>query len=222
MPLSVLASFAGDGGLACSASLIILCLNVDHPTGDFFTVGDGIFSMEVLKLGSSTLINPSSQLEELHQQCVLPHLSQNLQYLPKHFLSHSTSPSDSVCIIVAVYVGSVKICSGYLNPWPVGTSVSEALSSVCMFVILWGAFLFLDLIWHLWAFSHVWYFSVLVWVSRIMVNFPHVVLTLICTSRALAGILQNRNPFRLQVALSDLLNAILKAKFCKYKCDSWQ
>ena len=61
MPLSVLASSAGDGGLACSASLITLCLNVDHPTGGYLTVWDGIFSMEGLELGSSTLPNPSSQ-----------------------------------------------------------------------------------------------------------------------------------------------------------------
>ena len=216
MPLSVLASSAGDGGLACSTSLIILCLNVDHPTGGLLTIGDGIFSTEGLELGSSTLINSSSQLEELHQQWVLPHLSQNLQCLPKNVLSCFTSPSDSVWVIVAVYVGLVKICGGYPYPWPVGTSVSEASSSVYMFVILWGAFLFLDLIWHLWAFSHAWYLSVLVWGSWIMVNFSHEVLTLICTSRAPAGILQNRNLFRSQVALSDLLNAILKAKFCKY------
>ena len=41
IPLSVLASSAGDGGLANSASLITLCLNMDHPTGGFLTVGDG-------------------------------------------------------------------------------------------------------------------------------------------------------------------------------------
>ena len=64
MPLLVLASSAGDGGLACSASLNILCLNVNHPTGGFLIVRDGIFSMEGLELGLSTLINPSSQLEE--------------------------------------------------------------------------------------------------------------------------------------------------------------
>ena len=129
--------------------------------------------------------------------------------LAQNFLLCSTSPLDSVWVTVVVYVGSVKIFGGYLNPWPVGTSVSEASSSVCLFVVLWGAFLFLDLIWHFWASSIVWYFSILVWVSWTMVSFPHVVLTLICTSRAPAGILQNRNPFRLQAVLSDLLNAIL-------------
>ena len=40
-------------------------------------------------------------------------------------------------------------------------------------------------------------------------NFPHVVLTFICTSKAPAGILQNRNSFKLQSVLSDWLNAIL-------------
>ena len=85
MPLLESASPASDGGLVCSASLITLCLNVDQPTGGFLTVGDGIFSMEGLELGSSTLANPSSQLEELHQQCVSLHLSQNSQYLPKTF-----------------------------------------------------------------------------------------------------------------------------------------
>ena len=116
MPLLVLGSSASDGGLTCSASLIILCLNMDHPTWGFLTVGDGIFSMEGLELGSSTLINPSSQSEELHQQCVLLHLSQNLQYLPKKFPFCSTYPSDSVWVTVAVYVGLVKICGGYPNP----------------------------------------------------------------------------------------------------------
>ena len=156
---------------------------MDHPTGGFLTVGDGIFSMEGLELGSSTLINSFSQLEELLQQCVSLHLAQNLQYLPKNFLSCITSPSDSVWVVVAAYVGSVKICGGCPNPWPVGISVSEALSSVYMFVILQGALLFLDLIWLLWAFSHMWYFSVLVWGSWTIVNFPHVVLTFNCTSR---------------------------------------
>ena len=78
MSLSVVASSAGDGGLAWSAFLIILCLNVDHPTGGLPTVEVGIFSMEGLKLGSSTLINSSFQSEELHQQCVSLHLSQKL------------------------------------------------------------------------------------------------------------------------------------------------
>ena len=68
MSLSILASSASDGGLASSTSLIILHLNVDHPTGGFLTVGDGILSMEGIELGSSTLINSSSQSEELHQQ----------------------------------------------------------------------------------------------------------------------------------------------------------
>ena len=68
MSLLILAPSASDGGLASSTSLITLCLNVDHPTGGFLTVGDGIFSLEGLEFGSSTLINSSSQLEELHQQ----------------------------------------------------------------------------------------------------------------------------------------------------------
>ena len=85
IPLLVLASSASDGGLANSVSLITLHLNVDHPTGGFPTVGDRFFSMEGLELGSSTLINPSSQSEELHQQCVSLHLSQNSQYFPRIF-----------------------------------------------------------------------------------------------------------------------------------------
>ena len=52
-----------------------------------------------------------------------------------------------------------------------------------------------------------------------MVNFSHVVLTLICPSRAPVGILQNRYSSRSQAALSDLSNAILKAMFCKYECN---
>ena len=116
MPLLVLVSSAGDGGSCLLCTLIILHLNVDHPTGGFLTVGDGIFSTEGLELGSSTLINPSSQSEELHQQCILPHLSQKLQYLPKHFLFCSTSPPESVWVTVIVYVGSVKIFGGYPNP----------------------------------------------------------------------------------------------------------
>ena len=53
-------------------------------------------------MGSSTLINPSSQSEEFHQQCVSLHLSQNSQYLPKNFLSCFTSSSDSEWVIVVV------------------------------------------------------------------------------------------------------------------------
>ena len=168
--------------------------------------------MEGLELGSSTLINSSSQSEELHQQWVLPHLLQKLQYLPKNFPFCSTSPSSSVWVTAVIYVGSVKICGGYLKPWPVGISVSEVSSSVCMFVVLWGASLFLDLIRHLWAFCHMQYFSILVWVSWIMVNFPHEVLTLTYTSKAPTGILQNRNPFRLQVGIGWFVECHSKSK----------
>ena len=77
IPLSILASSAGDRGVVSSASLITLCLNVDHPTGGFLTVGNGLFSMEGLELVSFASVNPSSQLEKLHQQCVLLHLLQN-------------------------------------------------------------------------------------------------------------------------------------------------
>ena len=199
-PLSV-----NEGGLANSAFLVTLCLNVDHPTGGFMTVGDGILSMEGLELGLSTLTNSSSQSDELHQQHVSLHLTQNLQYFPKKSLTCFTSPSDSVWVVVFVCVGLVKIDGGYLNPWPVGISVSEALSSVCLLVVLQGALLFLDLIGFLWAFSHMQYFSILVWVSWIMVNFPHVALTFDCTFKAPVGILQHRYSFRSQAALSELL-----------------
>ena len=53
------------------ASLITLCLNVDHPTGGFLTVGDGVLSMEGLELVPFTSVNPSSQSEELHQAMCL-------------------------------------------------------------------------------------------------------------------------------------------------------
>ena len=93
--LSVLCSSASDGGLACSASKITLHLYLAQPTGGFLIVGDGVFSIEGLELGSSIFSNPSSQSEELHQQYVSPHWSQNLQYLPKNSCSCSTSPSSS-------------------------------------------------------------------------------------------------------------------------------
>ena len=96
MPLSVSASSAGDGGLASSASLITLCLNMDHPTGGFLTVGNGFLSMEGLELVPFTSVNPSSQSEELLQQCVSLHLLQNSQYLPKIFLSSVIPSSDVV------------------------------------------------------------------------------------------------------------------------------
>ena len=105
MPLSVLAVSAGEGGLASSASLIILHLNVAHPTGGFLTVGDRFFSMEGLELVLFTSVNPSSQSEELHQQYVLLHLLQNSQYLPKNFLFSVISPSD-----VVNHMWSMKIC----------------------------------------------------------------------------------------------------------------
>ena len=210
-------------GPCLSAALTILHLYVTHPTGDFLTVGDRVFSMEGLKLDLSVPNIPSSQSEELHQQCVLPHLSQNSQYFPRNLLSCSTSPSSSMWGIAAAYMGSVKTWGGYPNPWPAGTSVSDVLSLVYMFVILWGAFLFLVLILLLpTAFSHTWYFSILVWMSWTMLNIPHVVLTFTSTSRASAGILQNRHPSRLQVVFSDLLDAILKLKFASINvvCDS--
>ena len=64
---------ASEGGLVCSASIITLCLYSAHPTGGFLTVGDGVFSIEGLELRSSTFSNPSSKLEGLPQQYVLPH-----------------------------------------------------------------------------------------------------------------------------------------------------
>ena len=71
------------------------------------------------------------------------------------------------------------------------------------------------------SFLHVQYLSILVRASWTMVNFPHVVLTFICTSKAPVGILQKRYSFRSQFALSDWLNAILKEKFCKNMSNSW-
>ena len=106
--LLVLGSSASDGGLACYASLTILDLYVAHPVGGFMIVGDGVFSMQGLNFDLSVFSIPSSQSEELHQQCDLPHLSENLQYLPKNLLSCSASPSSSVWGIVAAYVGFVK------------------------------------------------------------------------------------------------------------------
>ena len=106
--LLVLGSSASDGGLACSASLIISCLYVAHPVGSFLIDGDRFFSMEGLNFDLSVFNIPSSQSEELHQQCDLPHLSQNSQYLPTNLLSCATYPSSSVWGIVTAYVGSVK------------------------------------------------------------------------------------------------------------------
>ena len=59
-------SSASDGGLDCSASLIILHLYAAHPVGGFPIVGDGVFSMEGLHFHLSVFNIPSSQLEELH------------------------------------------------------------------------------------------------------------------------------------------------------------
>ena len=114
-------------GPCLSAALTILHLYVTHPTGDFLTVGDRVFSMEGLKLDLSVPNIPSSQSEELHQQCVLPHLSQNSQYFPRNLLSCSTSPSSSMWGIAAAYMGSVKTWGGYPNPWPAGTSVFRCI-----------------------------------------------------------------------------------------------
>ena len=107
MLISVLGTLTSDGSLACSAALTILHLYVAHPTEGFLTVGDGVFYMEGLKPDLSVPSIPSSQSEELYQQCDLPHLSQNSQYLPRNLLSCSAS-SSSVWGIAAAYVGSVK------------------------------------------------------------------------------------------------------------------
>ena len=58
--LSVLDSSASDGGLAFSASLIILCLYAAHPVGGFLIVGDGVFSMEGLNFDLPVFNTPSS------------------------------------------------------------------------------------------------------------------------------------------------------------------
>ena len=211
VPLSVLTSSFNDGILVVSVALIILHLLLDQPVGGFLTVGEGIISMEGLGLLTSS---PSSQLEEKHQQCVSPHLLQYSQYLSEKDVSCFTSPSKSVWVITVVW--SVKISGGYPNSWLVGMSVLEVLSSVCTLAASWGVLPFFNFTWHLWAFSHVWYFSILVWVFWTMANFPYVVLILTSTSMVPSGILQNRYSFRSQAALSDLRNAILKWK-CQNK-----
>ena len=104
MLLSISASSVGDGGLASSASLITLCLNVDYPIGGFLTIGDGLFSMEGLVLVPFTSVNPPYQSEELHSQCVLLHLLQNSQYLPKNFLSSVISSSDVVDCVWSIKI----------------------------------------------------------------------------------------------------------------------
>ena len=70
--LLVLYSSFGDGALAHSAAITTLHLCAAHSIGGF--LGDGFFSIEGLEFGSSTFNNPSSQSEELHQQCVSPTL----------------------------------------------------------------------------------------------------------------------------------------------------
>ena len=54
VPLSVLISSFGDGGLVVSVALIIVHLLSDQPVGGFLTTGDGIISMEGLGLGLFT------------------------------------------------------------------------------------------------------------------------------------------------------------------------
>ena len=90
--------------------------------------------------------SPSSQLEEKHQQHVSPHLLQYLQYLPKKFVLCVTSPSESVWVTAAVYMGSVKFCGGVPITRSVGMSISEEFSSVCAPATLWGILPFLDFI----------------------------------------------------------------------------
>ena len=124
--LSVLYSSSGDGGLACSISLFCLfslaaittlCLCSGHPTGGFLMVGEGVFSIDGLEFGFSTFSNPSSQSEELHQQYVSPHLSQNSQYLPRNLLLPDCSFSSSfVWGTTAAYPGSVKPWMGKSEP----------------------------------------------------------------------------------------------------------
>ena len=180
--------------------------------GGFLTVGDGIIPMEGLELGLSTF-NPSFQSEEKHQQCVSPNLLQCSQYLPRKFVSCFTSLSKSMWVIATVYAGSVKICGGYPNPWPVGISVSEVLFSGCTLAALWDVLPFLDFI-----LTPLGLFSCVVLLCPglgvlIHGEFSPYGLYFDLLSRAPLGILQNRYPFWSQVALSDLLNAILKVKF---------
>ena len=66
MLLLVQGSSASDGGLACSVSLIILCLYAAHPVGGFLVVGDGVFSMEGLNFDLPMSNISSFQSEELH------------------------------------------------------------------------------------------------------------------------------------------------------------
>ena len=64
----------------------------------------------------------------------------------RKFVCGFTTSSGSVWVVTAVYMGSVKICGGYPNPWPVGISVLEVLTSVCILVALRGVLPFLDFI----------------------------------------------------------------------------
>ena len=222
--LLVLGSSAIDGGLACSASLIILCLYVAHPVGGFLIVGDGVFSMEGLNFDLSVFNTPSSQLEELHLQCDLPHLSQNSQYLPKNLLFCAASPSLSVWGYCHSICG---ICEDLRRvTWTLDLLVHQ-FQMCCPQSASWLSCEVHSSFWSWWCFFHQAspmsnYFSVLVCMSWTILNFPHVVLTFTSTSRAPAGNLQNRYPSRSAVAFSGLLGCHSKIKVCKYKCDLWQ
>ena len=101
----MLISSLDDRDPVVSVFLMTLHLFLDQPAGGFLAVGDGSISTEELGLFASS---PSSQSEEKHQQCVSPHLSQYSQYLLKKFMLCMTSPSESVWVTAAVYMGSVK------------------------------------------------------------------------------------------------------------------
>ena len=173
--------------------------------------------MEGLEHDFSVSNTPSSKSEELYQQCVSPHLSQNSQYLHRNLLSCSPSPSSSMymgvfedfrgipkpltcwyigfrCIIFGLHVCHLVGCSPLS-----GHNIAPSISLFpCMILFCPG----------LNVLDHAEF-------SPCSFNFTS-------TSRDPAGILQNRYPSRSQAVFSNLLDAILKLKFASISvvCDS--
>ena len=88
---------SGDRDLACSISMLCLFslaakttlhLCSAHPAGGFLMVGDGVFSIDGLAFGFSTISNPSSKSEALHQQ----------------YISHTSCKTHNVCPRIYCYL----------------------------------------------------------------------------------------------------------------------
>ena len=162
----------------------------DQPPGGFLAVGDGSISTGRARVNLHKVCLPN---RKWNTNNVFIHICCNIHNICLRSLFYVLPLLLSLCGSQPQYRWGLYrfvVDSQMLGLWTCRFQKSFLLCAHWLPCVV--SCLFLDFIWLLWDFSHIWYLSVLVWVFWTRVNFPHVVLTLTSTSRVPLGILQTR------------------------------